>query len=168
MKYYKRIILISFLLALFIISVSYAHPGRTDANGGHYDNSTGEYHYHHGYPAHQHPNGVCPYSYNTDSSTPTFDDKEKEDMYNRIIANYEEDKRQKEETYNRIIANHEEYLDANNDITTTNNYKQDINVDKDIKNNIINYFFEHDSLIFFILFITIDSIVILVDKLKRK
>lgn len=40
-----------------------AHSGRTDANGGHYNRSTGEYHYHHGYPAHQHPNGVCPYNY---------------------------------------------------------------------------------------------------------
>ena len=31
-----------------------AHSGRTDGDGGHYDSSTGEYHYHHGYPAHQH------------------------------------------------------------------------------------------------------------------
>lgn len=37
------------------------HPGRTDEDGGHTDHSTGEYHYHHGYPAHQHPDGVCPY-----------------------------------------------------------------------------------------------------------
>lgn len=52
-----------------------AHSGRTDAKGGHYDRSTGEYHYHHGYPAHQHPNGVCPYedidkSYENDSESP--------------------------------------------------------------------------------------------------
>ena len=48
------------LLLLFILPVStLAHPGGTDANGGHYDGS--EYHYHHGYPAHQHANGVCPY-----------------------------------------------------------------------------------------------------------
>lgn len=40
-----------------------AHKGRTDANGGHYDHSTGEYHYHHGYPAHQHINGACPYNF---------------------------------------------------------------------------------------------------------
>lgn len=37
------------------------HPGRTDEDGGHTDSSTGEYHYHHGYPAHQHPDGKCPY-----------------------------------------------------------------------------------------------------------
>ena len=48
-----------------VISFSvYAHPGRTDSRGGHYNRSTGEYHYHHGYPAHQHPNGVCPYDFN--------------------------------------------------------------------------------------------------------
>jgi hypothetical protein len=41
---------------------SYAHSGRTDSSGGHYDRSTGEYHYHHGHSAHQHPNGVCPYT----------------------------------------------------------------------------------------------------------
>ena len=33
--------------------------GRTDSNGGH--NSSTGYHYHHGYPAHQHTNGLCPY-----------------------------------------------------------------------------------------------------------
>ena len=41
-----------------------AHPGRTDANGGHRDNKNksglGSYHYHCGsHPAHLHPNGVC-------------------------------------------------------------------------------------------------------------
>ncbi len=54
----------SFCLALCIACapvVSFAHSGRTDASGGHYNRSTGEYHYHHGKPAHQHPNGVCPY-----------------------------------------------------------------------------------------------------------
>lgn len=44
-------------------SPSYAHSGRTDSSGGHYNHTTGEYHYHHGYPAHQHPNGVCPYDF---------------------------------------------------------------------------------------------------------
>lgn len=44
-----------------------AHSGRTDASGGHRDNKNasglGSYHYHcGGYPAHLHPNGVCPYA----------------------------------------------------------------------------------------------------------
>lgn len=49
------------------ILVAEAHSGRTDANGGHRDNKNasglGSYHYHcGGYPAHLHPNGVCPYT----------------------------------------------------------------------------------------------------------
>lgn len=64
---------VSFLLAGFLVvslplSAS-AHSGRTDSNGGHTDHSTGEYHYHHGYPAHQHTDkngdGIpdCPYDF---------------------------------------------------------------------------------------------------------
>lgn len=51
------------ILLLSCCTVAFAHPGATDANGGHYDHSTGEYHYHHGYPAHQHTDGRCPYNY---------------------------------------------------------------------------------------------------------
>lgn len=46
MKQYKKIFVTLFILLIIITSNSYAHPGRTDANGGHYDHSTGEYHYH--------------------------------------------------------------------------------------------------------------------------
>ena len=42
--------------------VCFSHQGRTDSQGGHYVQSTGEYHYHHGRPVHFHPNGICPYS----------------------------------------------------------------------------------------------------------
>lgn len=48
--------------AAFTVS---AHSGRTDAGGGHHDyknvSGLGSYHYHHGYPAHLHENGICPY-----------------------------------------------------------------------------------------------------------
>ena len=46
---------------LFAAPAAYAHPGGLDGMGGHYDNSTGIYHFHHGFSAHHHPNGVCPY-----------------------------------------------------------------------------------------------------------
>ena len=49
------------LLVGIYFTFAHAHPGRTDSNGGHYVSDTDEYHYHHDYPAHQHPNGVCPY-----------------------------------------------------------------------------------------------------------
>lgn len=54
--------------------VAYAHSGKTDSNGGHYDHSTGEYHYHHGYSAHQHydidGDGYrdCPYNFEDKTS----------------------------------------------------------------------------------------------------
>ena len=37
-----------------------AHPGRLDANQGHMDKSTNQYHYHcNGFTAHLHPSGKC-------------------------------------------------------------------------------------------------------------
>lgn len=58
----KKMLAILFCFIL-VFTCAAAHPGRTDANGGHWDHSTGEYHYHHGYEAHQHPDGICPYDY---------------------------------------------------------------------------------------------------------
>lgn len=55
----KSIITIS-VLALITLLITYmspivnAHSGKTDSSGGHTNSSTGEYHYHHGYPAHDH------------------------------------------------------------------------------------------------------------------
>ena len=68
-KVYSAILLVMLICALFLPVAALAHGGRTDANGGHYDRSTGEYHYHHGYPEHQHTDidgdGVddCPYDF---------------------------------------------------------------------------------------------------------
>ena len=74
-KYIKKIVsvLIIILIVLSMQISVYSHSGRTDANGGHKDNQNksglGSYHYHcGGYPAHLHPNGVCPYS----SSSSTY------------------------------------------------------------------------------------------------
>lgn len=63
----KRIVSIFLLTVATCLSI-YSHPGRTDSDGGHNDNSTGGYHYHHGYPAHQHKNGVCPYDYDDNTN----------------------------------------------------------------------------------------------------
>lgn len=63
------IAIISVVILSFLPLNVYAHAGKTDANGGHYDWSTGEYHYHHGYAAHQHydmdADGIidCPYDF---------------------------------------------------------------------------------------------------------
>lgn len=65
----KRFLAFVFAFVLLLSPAVLAHSGKTDANGGHYDRSTGEYHYHHGYPAHQHydmnGDGIidCPYDF---------------------------------------------------------------------------------------------------------
>lgn len=43
----KRVLCALFAAVLLVI-VIYAHPGRTDANGGHWDREAGEYHFHDG------------------------------------------------------------------------------------------------------------------------
>ncbi len=55
----KRIACFVFIF-LFGTVLSQAHSGDTDKDGGHYDHRSGEYHYHHSFKAHQHPNGECP------------------------------------------------------------------------------------------------------------
>ena len=58
-----------------------AHPGRTDANGGHRDNKNvsglGSYHYHcGGHPAHLHENGACPYASYVEEAVPAVSPEE--------------------------------------------------------------------------------------------
>lgn len=64
-----KIFMLIIIFLLVVINPIYAHPGRTDSNGGHNNRSTGEYHYHHGKPEHQHVNGFCPYSSNNEKKT---------------------------------------------------------------------------------------------------
>lgn len=61
---HKRYLMLIYFVSCILLFVPYnvfGHPGRTDSHGGHYDHNTGSYHYHHGKPAHLHPNGICPY-----------------------------------------------------------------------------------------------------------
>lgn len=44
----KKVILIILLILTFINTYALAHSGRTDSYGGHYNHSTGTYHYHNG------------------------------------------------------------------------------------------------------------------------
>ena len=67
----KKLKIICFLVicSLLLTVFASAHSGRTDSRGGHYDRSTGKYHYHHGYSAHNHydmdGDGIkdCPYEF---------------------------------------------------------------------------------------------------------
>lgn len=71
---FLSVILVWLILPLLAIYV-FAHSGGTDSKGGHTDRSTGEYHYHHGYPAHEHydidGDGTidCPYNFQDESGS---------------------------------------------------------------------------------------------------
>ena len=61
------VVVVTILILICMSTITLAHGGRTDANGGHKDNQNksglGPYHYHcGGYPAHLHEGGVCPYT----------------------------------------------------------------------------------------------------------
>lgn len=106
---------LSFFILVLLILVSatvYAHPGRTDGNGGHTNHSTGEYHYHHGYSEHQHydmdGDGIADCLYNfkdntahkesssSSSSSPGSSPSSLTDEYNRL------EEHQSEETKNTV------------------------------------------------------------------
>ena len=44
----KRIFTFALVLVMVLSSMAFAHPGKLDAQGGHFDKETGEYHYHKG------------------------------------------------------------------------------------------------------------------------
>ena len=82
----RRRIIPSVLMILLVIPVvASAHSGRTDSNGGHTDSSTGEYHYHHGYSAHDHydmdGDGKvdCPYEFRDKTNHSSNNNSQKQD-----------------------------------------------------------------------------------------
>lgn len=95
------ILILSFALCSALVILSFAHPGKTDEYGGHYDYEAGEYHYHHGFPAHQHPNGQCPYNFvdNTDHSggSSYYSDNEYQQWYAEYERELAEQERLEEE-----------------------------------------------------------------------
>lgn len=74
-------LLFCIVLVLTLPITALAHPGRTDSSGGHTDRSTGEYHYHHGQPAHDHydadgdGNVDCPYDFDDATSSNSSSDR---------------------------------------------------------------------------------------------
>lgn len=61
-------VFVAIILVLLMPFTTYAHPGRTDANGGHYNRKTGEYHYHNGGGA-RHSSGGSSNSYKSKSKS---------------------------------------------------------------------------------------------------
>jgi hypothetical protein len=85
---YRKSAILFYIIILFTIFICCplpvsAHSGRTDSDGGHTNHSTGEYHWHHGYSAHQHKDldgdgypEYCPFKQqsNATSSSSNFND----------------------------------------------------------------------------------------------
>ena len=95
-----RKVIILFLSILLLSNTVLAHPGKTDRNGGHTDHSTGEYHYHHGYSAHQHTDGVCPYDFDdktnhSSNDTPSIESGREPDYIVDINGNVTKVRRNK-------------------------------------------------------------------------
>jgi hypothetical protein len=100
MRLHKLLIAIALCLCLSVV-VS-AHPGSTHSDGGHFNRSTGEYHYHHGYPAHEHSdmdgdgNLDCPYLFDDktesskdDTEPPVIKNESKKETANkRTVSDY--------------------------------------------------------------------------------
>lgn len=86
----------------------YAHSGRTDSSGGHYNSSTGEYHYHHGYSAHQHIDGICPYYNKIDDDNTTNKNEtasnNSSDSLNEVIEEMKKEKNEDELDWTGIIC----------------------------------------------------------------
>ena len=66
--------------------LTFGHSGRTDSQGGHYNRRTGEYHFHHGMHAHQHPNGICPYSAGTNQPSKKDGSSSQDNIFTIFIA----------------------------------------------------------------------------------
>lgn len=121
MKKIFALLIMSFMICTVTASMTYppviveAHSGRTDSRGGHRDNRNrsglGSYHYHHGYPAHLHTGGVCPYL--SGSASPT----------NRSTA---DSIQQSNDT--KLRAKYKAYTDDYNNKLQSGYFKQDINM----------------------------------------
>lgn len=100
----KRILFLFLALSLSFSTLAFGHGGRTDEYGGHHDynnvSGLGSYHYHHGYEAHLHPNGVCPYeaeSAPVEPAEPIVTDTEP------IVTDTETETDEMEEKYNSLL-----------------------------------------------------------------
>lgn len=107
-KFFKVFFIVCALLSL-TLSVE-AHSGKTDGAGGHYNRSTGEYHYHHGYSAHQHYDidgdgkKDCPYDFNDKTNHNITNNNSNNSSNNNISNNTSNNKTKSNElTFSEIL-----------------------------------------------------------------
>ena len=121
----KKRVTILLILFVGITTISLSHSGRTDSSGGHYNRSTGEYHYHHGYSAHQHPNGVCPYEtsvvLNSSEETYNISNDDESSQINGLNKKIEELQSQITSKQNSIEKLNNELDEKKSEIKSLNN-----------------------------------------------
>ncbi len=84
----KRLLSIIFaIICIFSFALlCFAHSGRTDANGGHFDHSTGEYHYHNSNSINETITETCGYDYEYYKEKAK---KKDEEEYQKLVEDYE-------------------------------------------------------------------------------
>jgi hypothetical protein len=87
MKNFFKLPLILIFVILLSVYPAFAHSGRTDSSGGHHVTATGDYHYHHGYPAHDHINGQCPYDFDDQTGANSGSGGSSTSNYNTTSSN---------------------------------------------------------------------------------
>ena len=139
----KKAFKISLILMSIVIIILgscvavFAHPGKTDSDGGHFDRSTGEYHYHHGYPAHQHENGTCPYNKKSTTTekaetfaTIVIEDNKQKDNSSGIDYDSIRNKAKINDWVQEYLNNYEKlnnyYSSARQQISNTNTYEPEL------------------------------------------
>lgn len=148
----KKAFKISLILMSIVIIILgscvavFAHPGKTDSDGGHFDRSTGEYHYHHGYPAHQHENGTCPYDFDNNEKSNYYNDYDSEDS--SIDFDSIRDKAKIKDSVNEYLNDYERlnnfYESAQNQISDTGAMNQSLytdfcNLNESVANSLQDY-----------------------------
>lgn len=115
----KRVLFLFLALSLSFSTLAFAHGGRTDEYGGHHDynnvSGLGSYHYHHGYEAHLHPDGICPYEAEAapaESAEPIVTDTQTDEIEEKFNSLLEEDTTTEEPIEEPI----EEYHTESNDL----------------------------------------------------
>lgn len=115
----KRVLFLFLALSLSFSTLAFAHGGRTDEYGGHHDynnvSGLGSYHYHHGYEAHLHPDGICPYEAEAapaESAEPIVTDTQTDEIEEKFNSHLEEDTTTEEPIEEPI----EEYHTESNDL----------------------------------------------------
>lgn len=93
MKQFRKLFLLIISIIIAVSTIVFAHPGRTDSNGGHWDRSTGTYHFHTGEYAGRNSSGSS-----NSEHIPFFPPYEPSEKINVFEDEHEEEYEYKDET----------------------------------------------------------------------